>query len=160
MTRSKTDVGVLFVCTGNICRSPTAEGVLRHRLVEEGLDGRVAVDSAGLGDWHVGDPPSPRAIDRAGARVIGLDLIYPTSLDRPDLLRGYDKPLLKALFTAGRAGDLVLGQVRLSQQKIAPHPSQVIAAGGGANLRTLNLIDDRDRRRFAAEEPAPLAARR
>ena len=46
------------------------------------------------------------AVAAAGPRVIGLDLIYPTSLDRPDLLRGYDKPLLKALFTAGRAGDL------------------------------------------------------
>ena len=100
------------------------------------------------------------AVAAAGPRVIGLDLIYPTSLDRPDLLRGYDKPLLKALFTAGRAGDLVLGQVRLSQQKIAPHPSQVIAAGGGANLRTLNLIVDRDDvvRRYPAAFPSEAGA--
>ena len=67
-----TDVSVLFVCTGNICRSPTAEGVLRHKLAEQGLGERVAVDSAGLGDWHVGDPPDPRAIDRASQR--GYDL--------------------------------------------------------------------------------------
>ena len=66
------DVGVLFVCTGNICRSPTAEGVLRHKLAELGLGSRVAVDSAGLGDWHIGDPPDRRAIDRAKRR--GYDL--------------------------------------------------------------------------------------
>ncbi len=84
------------------------------------------------------------AVDAAGPKVIGLDLVYPTSLDRPDLLRGYDKPLLKALFKIGRAGNLVLGQVRLSEQKISPHPSQIAAAGGGANLRTLNLMVDRD----------------
>ena len=44
---------ILFVCLGNICRSPTAEGVLRHKLREAGLEGRVEVDSAGTGDWHV-----------------------------------------------------------------------------------------------------------
>ena len=67
-----TDVSVLFVCTGNICRSPMAEGVLRHRLVDQGLDARVAVDSAGLGNWHVGDPPDTRAIARA--RLRGYDV--------------------------------------------------------------------------------------
>ena len=65
-------VGVLFVCTGNICRSPTAEGVLRQKLDGHGLDGRVAVDSAGLGSWHVGQPPDPRAIRRAALRNYDL----------------------------------------------------------------------------------------
>jgi protein-tyrosine phosphatase len=48
---------VLFVCLGNICRSPMAEAVFRHMIVKEGLDGRVTVDSAGTGDWHIGHPP-------------------------------------------------------------------------------------------------------
>lgn len=67
-----TDVSVLIVCTGNICRSPTAEGVLRHKLEQHDLGQRVRVESAGLGDWHVGDSPDPRAIDRASLR--GYDL--------------------------------------------------------------------------------------
>jgi protein-tyrosine phosphatase len=66
------DVRVLFVCTGNICRSPTAEGVARHKLAQRGLGERVEVASAGLGDWHIGDPPDPRAIARARRR--GYDL--------------------------------------------------------------------------------------
>ena len=48
---------VLFVCLGNICRSPTAEGVLRHKLREAGLVDQVDVASAGTGEWHVGNPP-------------------------------------------------------------------------------------------------------
>ena len=63
---------VLFVCTGNICRSPTAEGVFRHRVADAGLADRIAMDSVGTGSWHVGHPPDPRAIAAAEAR--GYDL--------------------------------------------------------------------------------------
>lgn len=72
MSDSRPDWRILFVCMGNICRSPTAEGMLRQRLVETGLDTRVAVDSCGTGDWHVGKPPDPRAIQAAAER--GIDL--------------------------------------------------------------------------------------
>jgi protein-tyrosine phosphatase len=54
-------VAVSFVCSGNICRSPTAEAVMRHLVAEAGLDGAVKVDSAGIGDWHVGEPPDERS---------------------------------------------------------------------------------------------------
>jgi protein-tyrosine phosphatase len=57
---------------GNICRSPTAEGMMRHVLVEAGLDSRVEVDSAGTGAWHVGECADPRA--RAAAARRGIDL--------------------------------------------------------------------------------------
>lgn len=84
------------------------------------------------------------AIDGAGARVIGLDLIYPTSLDKPGLLPGYDKPLLMAMFKAGRANRLILGKVRLSQQSIVPYKGQQIAVGGAVNIRALNILLDED----------------
>ncbi|MDQ3287387.1 MAG: low molecular weight phosphotyrosine protein phosphatase [Pseudomonadota bacterium] len=66
---------LLVVCLGNICRSPTAEGVLRERIDASPLRGRVFVDSAGTGDWHVGQPPDPRAIATAarhGVDIAGL----------------------------------------------------------------------------------------
>lgn len=63
---------LLVICLGNICRSPMAEGALRHRLQASPLAGRVEVDSAGTGDWHVGEPPDRRAI--ACARGHGVDI--------------------------------------------------------------------------------------
>jgi protein-tyrosine phosphatase len=65
-------VRVLFVCMGNICRSPLAQGVFESVLRREGLEGDVLVDSAGTGAWHVGSPPDERAQRSAGLR--GLDL--------------------------------------------------------------------------------------
>lgn len=50
-------IHVLFVCLGNICRSPMAEAVFRHQVEEAGLSGQITIDSAGLGDWHAGEPP-------------------------------------------------------------------------------------------------------
>lgn len=52
---------VLFVCTGNICRSPTAEAVFRAKVSEAGLDADIATDSCGIAGWHSGDPPDRRA---------------------------------------------------------------------------------------------------
>lgn len=61
---------ILFVCLGNICRSPMAEGALRGRAAAAGLD--LVIDSAGTGDWHVGRPPDPRAI--ATALLHGVEI--------------------------------------------------------------------------------------
>ncbi len=63
---------VLFVCTGNICRSPTAEGVFRHMARSRGVAERILVDSACIIDYHVGEPPDPRAVEHAARR--GYDL--------------------------------------------------------------------------------------
>ena len=65
-------IRVLFVCKGNICRSPIAQGVLEDMLRREGLVGEVEVDSAGTGRWHVGQPPDERAQRSASLR--GIDL--------------------------------------------------------------------------------------
>ena len=63
---------VLFVCLGNICRSPMAEGIFAHLVRERGLEGRYRIDSAGTGDWHVGQPPDRRAIAAAHKRGVPL----------------------------------------------------------------------------------------
>jgi protein-tyrosine phosphatase len=65
-------VKVLMVCLGNICRSPTAEAVLRAKLEAAGLAHRISVDSAGTGDWHIGSPPDARSQRHAAQR--GYDL--------------------------------------------------------------------------------------
>ena len=88
-------VRLLFVCMGNICRSPTAEGVMRGLLREQGLEGAVEVDSAGTGEWHVGAPPDTRAA--AAARLRGVTLegaaraVAPADFDAFDLLLATDR---------------------------------------------------------------------
>jgi protein-tyrosine phosphatase len=67
-------VSVLFVCLGNICRSPTAHGVFESLRDQHGLTQAVAVDSCGTGDWHVGQAPDRRATAEAGKR--GYDLSH------------------------------------------------------------------------------------
>ena len=59
---------VLFVCLGNICRSPTAEGVFRHLVATEAPDLRIEIDSAGTADYHIGDPPDVRSQRAAMSR--------------------------------------------------------------------------------------------
>jgi protein-tyrosine phosphatase len=65
-------VRICFVCLGNICRSPTAEAVMRHTLDEAGLEHEVLIESAGTGDHHVGAPPDVRATRAAKARGVTL----------------------------------------------------------------------------------------
>ena len=80
-------LSVVFVCTGNICRSPVAEKVFRARLAEAGLDDRVTVASAGIGSWHVGEPMDRRAA--ASLRARGYDTAH-TARRMDDELRAYD----------------------------------------------------------------------
>jgi len=67
-----TRVSICFVCLGNICRSPTAEGVMRHQVDAAALADRIAIDSAGTGGWHVGKPADARM--RAAAEARGIHL--------------------------------------------------------------------------------------
>ena len=66
-------IRVCFVCLGNICRSPTAEGIFRQLVVEAGLGHRIEIASAGTGAWHEGEPPDPRSRATAEARGIRLE---------------------------------------------------------------------------------------
>jgi protein-tyrosine phosphatase len=95
-------VAVCFVCLGNICRSPTAEGVMRRLLDEAKLADCVIVDSAGTGDWHLGQAPDDRA--QRAARNRGYDLaplrarqITADDFDRFDLIIAMDDKNVTAL---------------------------------------------------------------
>ena len=81
----------------------------------------------------------------AGATVIGLDVIFPKTLSSPDLLPGFDRPFLKALYDVGRPGRLVLGEGMLSSNVlIGPYEGQIRAVGGRDNVRSLGLTPDAD----------------
>lgn len=67
-------INVLFVCMGNICRSPTAEGVFRRAVEQSALSARIRIDSCGTGNWHVGKAPDSRAA--AAARARGIDISH------------------------------------------------------------------------------------
>jgi protein-tyrosine phosphatase len=94
-------VAVSFVCMGNICRSPTAETVMRHLVKEADLDGKIVVDSAGTGDWHVGEERDRRS--RAVASRRGMPITGPArqftrhDFDRFDLVLALDEDNARAL---------------------------------------------------------------
>lgn len=109
-------VSVLFVCMGNICRSPTAQGVFEQRVRGAGLAGRVEADSAGTLSYHVGSPPDPRA--QAAARGRGIELagqrarqVRPEDFDQFDYVVAMDRDnhaALAALCPPGREDRLHL----------------------------------------------------
>ena len=85
-SRSATDpIRVLFVCMGNICRSPLAEGHFLHLLEEEGLADRFEIDSAGTGPWHVGEAPDARMRSTARGRGLNLNDLRARQVQRRDL---------------------------------------------------------------------------
>jgi protein-tyrosine phosphatase len=78
-------VKVLFVCLGNICRSPTAEGVFRHLVERTSLTGHIEIDSAGTHAYHVGEPPDSRAQAAAARRGIDLSGLRGRQATRRDI---------------------------------------------------------------------------
>lgn len=89
-------ISILFVCMGNICRSPLAEGIFRHVADEASLGDAFRIDSAGLGGWHQGEPPDRRSITNASAH--GIDItgqrarkILPEDFDDFDLILAMDR---------------------------------------------------------------------
>jgi len=94
---------ILFVCLGNICRSPTAEAVMRELVRREGLEGQIEVDSAGTGDWHVGEPPDARSAEAARRRGIVMDgaarQVVAGDFDDWDLLLAMDRSNHRALLS-------------------------------------------------------------
>jgi protein-tyrosine phosphatase len=77
-------IKVLFVCTGNICRSPTADGVFRHIVAAEGLAAEMECDSAGTHGYHIGEAPDPRTVKAAKARGFDLSALRARRVTRED----------------------------------------------------------------------------
>jgi protein-tyrosine phosphatase len=101
---------VLFVCLGNICRSPTAEGVMRALVREAGLEDEIELDSAGTGSWHVGSAPDERATATAAAHGIALEgaarRVRVGDLDDFDLIVAMDRANADDLRQIAADGDL------------------------------------------------------
>jgi protein-tyrosine phosphatase len=140
---------VLMVCMGNICRSPTAEAVLREKLERAGLGDRVVVDSAGTHGWHEGAPPDRRAIAHAARR--GYDLkplrarqVVDADFERFDLLLAMDWDNLAELESAcppehrAKLGRLSAWGRRFASE-VVPDPYQ---HGPDAFERVLDLVED------------------
>jgi protein-tyrosine phosphatase len=107
--RHKSVIRVLFICTGNICRSPMAEAVFRHMVARAGLAGRIVADSAGTGGWHAGEQPHHGT--RRVLREQGIDYTHaarqvsPDDFTRFDYLIALDSDhLFELRARAGRAG--------------------------------------------------------
>jgi protein-tyrosine phosphatase len=121
-------VRLLFVCLGNICRSPTAEGVMRHLVREAGLDGVVTVDSAGTGSWHIGNGPDPRSA--AAARIRGIVLEGAARQVTAADFRAFD--LLVAMDESNRGDLMRLAPDDASREKVvALREFDPVAVGAG-----------------------------
>ncbi|MBZ8141467.1 phosphotyrosine protein phosphatase [Rubrivivax gelatinosus] len=141
---------VLMVCMGNICRSPTAEGVLRAKLEAAGLAREVRVDSAGTHGYHVGEAPDPRAVRFAAARGYDLARLRARKVAREDFSR-YDWILamdednltrLRQIAPDDAGADLGLlmdHALRHSGVREVPDPYYGAAAGFE---RVLDLVED------------------
>lgn len=87
MAKPSQRVRILFVCLGNICRSPTAEGVFRTLVESAGLSDRIEIDSAGTGHWHIGNPPDRRSQQHAVRRGYDLSGLRGRQVDVEDFAR-------------------------------------------------------------------------
>lgn len=141
-------VKVLFVCTGNICRSPTAHGVFRALVEREGLGGRIAVDSAGTHAYHVGEPPDRRSTEAARRRGVELkDLrarqVIKADFDAFDLILAMDRGhfgLLSGQCPPERQDSLALFLSFAPQFNILDVPDPYYGAGDGFE-RVLDMIE-------------------
>ncbi|MCF7985214.1 MAG: low molecular weight phosphotyrosine protein phosphatase [Thiohalocapsa sp.] len=118
-------VKILFVCMGNICRSPTAEGVFRKLIDDQGLSERFEIDSAGTHAYHVGEPPDRRAQETAMSRGIALSHLRARRVEARDF--GYfdyvlamDQDNYRAMSELCRQQPELASRIRLFME-FAPH---------------------------------------
>jgi protein-tyrosine phosphatase len=142
-------VRLLFVCLGNICRSPTAEGVMRELVRDAGLEDQIELDSAGLGSWHVGSRPDRRAAAAARARGVSLNgrarTVTRDDFDDFDLLLAMDRSNLRELRRMA-PDEQARSKVRLLREfDPASRSSGTDAGTSGIDPGTSGDVDLRDR---------------
>jgi protein-tyrosine phosphatase len=142
---------VLFVCLGNICRSPTAEATMRALVRDAGLEREIEIDSAGTGGWHVGSPPDERASAAAAGRGIALEgaarRVSASDFDDFDLMIAMDSANLREL-RALAVGEEQRAKVRLLREfdpasdgsRDLDVPDPYYGAGDGFE-RVLDMVD-------------------
>lgn len=142
-------VKVLFVCLGNICRSPTADGVFRKLIADAGLDDQVQVDSAGTAGWHIGRAPDARTVAAAKNRGYDLSELRARQVSKMDFFE-YDYILamdnanlgdLKSLKPANYTGHLGLFLAFSEQDKYREVPDPYHGGSEGFEL-VLDLVED------------------
>ena len=163
-----TSLSILFVCLGNICRSPTAEAVFRQRVRDAGLSDRLRIESAGTGDWHVGERADDRTLDALNRR--GYDGSHhrakqftAASFAENDLIIALDRTHERILRAWARSEDDE-GKVTLLRT-YDPHASSMDVpdpyyAGPAMFDSVLGMIETATRGLFAQLEPAVRASHR
>lgn len=150
---------VLFVCMGNICRSPTAEGVFRHHVSEQGLADKIEIDSAGTHAYHVGEPPDRRATAAAKRRGISLAgiaarRVSEDDFERFDLILAMDEDNHQRLLDEAPAEHREKVRLFLSYSSLGEHEVPDPYYGGAAGFeRVLDLIEDASRGLLDSVQP-------
>jgi protein-tyrosine phosphatase len=140
---------ILFVCLGNICRSPAAENILNHQIEKAGLAGRVLSDSAGTSDYHIGAPPDARMSAAAARRGIVLKgrarQFTREDFERADLILAMDNSNREAILALDPTGiyrdkvRLLCDHARFHREKEVPDPYY----GGREGFeRVIELLED------------------
>src|ERR1041385_6829748 len=122
---------ICFVCLGNICRSPTAEGVFRKLATDAHIAGKLTIDSAGTGAWHIGELPDPRSREAASRRGYSLDhrarKLVTSDFDRFDLILAMDRDNYDAIHRLAR-GRTALPVIRMLRSFDVTAPGEAASA--------------------------------